>query len=702
MRFANSVVDGTIKMGRKTAEYERSFERLSRELAASESRFRNITLASADAIIVVSEIGGLLFTNPAAERLFGRNTDSLVSLNFGCPALTDVLQEMHIVCADGSLAAVEVRTTETIWDDQPAIIVTLRNISERKRIESDLRVKTSAMSAASDQIFILDLDFRVVYANPAFERENGYSIQDMEGKPPLFLTANGANDNACAAIWASVSAGRTWRGEIVNLCSDGVYSHKEMTVTPVVGENGGLEHYLAIQRDIGEKKLYERKLDHLAHHDSLTGLPNRALFHDRLSNTLARARRSKQGLAVIFLDLDGFKHINDSLGHKVGDRILHSVAKRLTKNLREADTVARMSGDEFTIIVQDIENSDGAVAAAQRIRESFVQPFRVLGHELYVTASLGIALYPEDGKDAQSLLKAADTAMYRAKQAGCNNYQLYTSEMHKAALERVELGNGLRKAITNQEFVVHYQPRFDLRSNCSTGVEALVRWIHPTEGMISPARFIPLAEESGLIESIGEWVLRTACKQAAKWVKNGLLNADIAVNVSARQFIRTDLVRVIERALSDTGLDPRRLSLELTESALMMEPENAIRTLHRLKGMGIGIAIDDFGTGYSSLAYLKQYPIDALKIDRSFVKEITINPDDAAIAGAIISMAHNLCLKVVAEGVETSEQLELLRIMQCDEMQGFLISKPLPADEYENLIKNVPKHAEQQTIHHYG
>jgi predicted signal transduction protein with EAL and GGDEF domain len=360
-----------------------------------------------------------------------------------------------------------------------------------------------------------------------------------------------------------------------------------------------------------------------------------------------------------------------------------------------------MSGDEFTIIVEDIETADGAVAAAQRIQDSFTQPFHVSGHELYVTASLGIALYPEDGKDAQSLLKAADTAMYRAKETGCNNYQVYTSEMHRAVLERVELGNGLRKAITNQEFVVYYQPRIDLRSNITTGAEALVRWIHPIDGLIPPDRFIPLAEESGLIETIGEWVLMTACAQAAKWVKNGVLNADVAVNVSARQFVRTDLVKVVERALSDTGLDPRWLSLELTESALVMEPENAVRTLHRLKNMGIGIAIDDFGTGYSSLNYLKQYPIDALKIDRSFVKEITTNPDDAAIAGAIISMAHNLCLKVVAEGVETSEQLELLRMMQCDEMQGFLLSKPLPAAEFERLIKNMPKQTEQ-IIRCYG
>jgi diguanylate cyclase (GGDEF)-like protein len=474
-----------------------------------------------------------------------------------------------------------------------------------------------------------------------------------------------------------------------------------MTVTPVVGETGALEHYIAILRDIAEKKLYERKLDHLAHHDALTGLPNRVLFRDRLSNMLAHAKRTKQGLAVIFLDLDGFKHINDSLGHKIGDRILHSVAKRLTKTLREADTVARMSGDEFTIIVEDIESADGAVAAAQRIQDSFTQPFHVSGHELYVTASMGIALYPEDGKDAQSLLKASDTAMYRAKETGCNNYQVYTSEMHRAVLERVELGNGLRKAITNQEFVVYYQPRIDLRSNITTGAEALVRWIHPIDGLIPPDRFIPLAEESGLIETIGEWVLMTACAQAAKWVKNGVLNADVAVNVSARQFVRTDLVKVVERALSDTGLDPRWLSLELTESALVMEPENAVRTLHRLKNMGIGIAIDDFGTGYSSLNYLKQYPIDALKIDRSFVKEITTNPDDAAIAGAIISMAHNLCLKVVAEGVETSEQLELLRMMQCDEMQGFLLSKPLPAAEFERLINNMPKQTEQ-IIRCYG
>jgi diguanylate cyclase (GGDEF)-like protein len=422
--------------------------------------------------------------------------------------------------------------------------------------------------------------------------------------------------------------------------------------------------------------------------DPLTGLPNRLLFSDRLTYSLAQARRRGELAAVMFLDLDRFKLVNDTLGHSIGDALLRKVAERLVTSLRQVDTIARMGGDEFTIIATGLAVAQDAEQVAQKILRAFSKPFEVNGHELFITPSIGISLYPSDGSDAETLVKNADTAMYQAKEQGTNGYYMYTEASSRISVERVALENGLHRAVERNEFVLHYQPRLTIKTGRTVGAEALVRWQHPDLGLISPAQFIPLAEETGLIVPIGEFVLRTACAQNKAWQEAGFPAMDCAVNVSARQFHQENLRDTVGRVLEETALDPEYLGLELTESILMRNPDVAVSVLSDLKSMGVKVSIDDFGTGHSSLSYLKRFPIDAVKIDQSFVREITTSPDDAAIAEAVIGMAHSMKLTVIAEGVETLEQLEFLRSLDCDEMQGYFVGRPVPSDDFEMLLRD--------------
>lgn len=467
------------------------------------------------------------------------------------------------------------------------------------------------------------------------------------------------------------------------------FQHVEAAVRRALGH-----HALLVSKRLHEDHLEElvrqrtAELNHLAYHDVLTELPNRILFEDRLTQALVLAERNRQTLGVLFLSLDRFKKVHDTLGRATGDKLLQKVAERLRSSALKGETVARFEGDEFALLLTQMGGTEGedVVEVIFQINESLSLPFIIDDRELFITASIGISLYPDDGTDAAALLKNADAALYLAREQGGNNYQFYTADMNAKAMKRLTLENSLRRALERSEFKVYYQPMLDINTGRIVGMEALLRWHHPELGFVEPSEFIPLAEDTGMIIPIGEWSLRTACAQNKAWHDAGFAPLTLAVNLSARQFQQLNLTEVVVRILQETGLKPDDLELELTESSIMKNAESAVRTLGELKALGVKIAIDDFGTGYSSLGYLKHLPIDTLKIDRSFVCDATTDPDDAALVMTIIMLAHNLRLKVIAEGVETEEQRKFLHLLRCDKWQGYLFSRPVPADAFEELL----------------
>jgi diguanylate cyclase (GGDEF)-like protein/PAS domain S-box-containing protein len=542
--------------------------------------------------------------------------------------------------------------------------------------ESEARFRTLAETAPCAIFIYQDDGFR--YAKPAAASITGYNREELSDLSfwrlvhPDFREA--VRERSLARQRGeSVPA----RYEFKIERRDGEERWLDSSASSV--EFGGRPAVLGIAFDVTERKRAEEQIKSLAYHDVLTGLPNRLLFNDRLNVAVAQAHRLQHRLGVLFLDLDRFKVINDSLGHSLGDRLLQAVAERLEAGVREGDTVARLGGDEFILLLPGIARTDDIAKVAEKILDSLRLPFRLEGRDLFVTASIGLSLYPEDGLDGETLVKNADIAMYRAKEQGRDNFQLYTQTMNERAVERLQLESSLRKALAHGELLLHYQPLLDLSTGRVHGVEALLRWEHPETGLVYPGDFMHLAEITSLILPIGVWTLRTACAQTKKWQEEGHPHLSVAVNLSARQFSQPEIVEHVKRALRETGLSARSLDLEITESHAMANAEATIHTLRELKALGVRISIDDFGIGYSSLSYLKRLPIDTLKIDQSFVRDITSDPDDAAIATAIIALAHTLKLRVVAEGVETQQQLEFLSTRQCDRMQGFLFSRPLAA-----------------------
>ncbi|HEX8179170.1 MAG TPA: EAL domain-containing protein [Pyrinomonadaceae bacterium] len=556
------------------------------------------------------------------------------------------------------------------------------------------------IEAAPLAIFALDDAARLTMWNPAAARIFGWTQREVLGSVlPIVARAEVVPPPAWLA--AALRHEPVIDAEARVQRKDGTELDVSIWTGTLADEAGKVIGTVVVMADITERKQAEARINFLAYHDTLTNLPNRMLFEDRLAQALTLAHRHGQMLAVLFIALDRFKKFTDTLGHAAADALLCIAAERLRAQLREGDTVARFHTEEFSLLLSTTSGTEDAAAMARGIQQVLRPPIRVAGQELYVTASIGVGLYPYDGADAQSLLRNAGAALYRAKQQGGNQYQFYTADMNERALQRLAMENSLRRALEREEFVLHYQPQVCGDDGRVVGVEALVRWQHPELGLVPPVEFIPLAEDTGLIEPIGAWVLHTALAQAVRWQARGLPVGRIAVNLSARQFRQPDLAGMVAGLLAETGLRPACLELELTESSIMHDTANAIATLRELKAMGVRVAVDDFGAGYSSLAYLKHLPIDVLKIDRSFIRDMATDADDAAIVMAIITLAHSLKLQVVAEGVETEEHLRFLRLLRCDEMQGYLFSKPLSAADLEQLLARQRAGAKQDlfTLH---
>ncbi|GAB6052238.1 hypothetical protein JCM17960_10580 [Magnetospira thiophila] len=660
---------------------------------------------SQDLVCSATLDGEFRLLNSAFERDLGFARDELLSrpmLDFVDPrdrersqaALDHLKSGQNLRNFENRMLTKDGKTAWLSWSGTPDLEAGLsfnigRNITEAKAAQAALKQAAEVFEKTREGILITDSERRIVRVNRAFSVITGYAESEVIGRRPEEFISSGHHDkNFYSQLWAEIEQRGNWTGEIWNRRKNGEVFPAWQNITAVTNAKGQVEQFIGIFSDITEKKDSETRIQRLAHYDVLTDLPNRLLYSDRLAHALDRARRGSGLLALLFIDLDRFKMVNDSLGHQMGDLMLQTLAVRLNNCLREADTVARLGGDEFTVIIEDVHAPEEVGLLAQKILDEIRRPVDLDGQEAAIGASIGISLYPRDGETAEELVKHADTAMYRAKDKGRDCFVYYTPELSQATEERFHLESQLRNAVAHGEMEVYYQPQIHLESKRLVGAEALLRWHHPGEGLILPGRFIPLAEETGLIHSLGLWVLRQACFQAKAWADRGL-PLRMAVNVSNRQISQGDMVGAVSQALADSGLPASQLELEVTESFVMENPEVGIETLKRLRDLGVWLAIDDFGTGYSSFSYLKRLPVERVKIDRSFIMDIPDDQEDQAISAAIIAMAHELGLGVTAEGVETQAQMDFLIPHACEEMQGFLTSRPIPADQFEILARQL-------------
>ena len=571
-------------------------------------------------------------------------------------------------------------------DGQPArVIGTISDIAERKAIEIELQLAAQVYENISEAILVTDPENRILSVNPAFSKVTGYSTEEALGRNPRFLSSGRHDQEFYHKLWNALLHENGWRGEIWNRRKNGEVFPEWLSIKVVRDGNGKVSHHIAIFSDISESQQAAERIHYLANYDALTGLANRTLLQNQLAQAIAAAQRNHEQLALLSIDLDRFKQINDSLGQVSGDELLKQAADRLKALAPEDGLVARHGGDEFHLLVPHA-NLDAATGLAEAVIEALSQAYPLEGHEVTVLPSIGISLFPEDGSDVAALIENAEAAMFHAKGQGGSRYQLFSPEMNASALQRMTMESSLRRALDQEEFHVRYQALIDPKRNRIVSAEALLRWKHPEMDMISPTVFIELAEESGVIVPLGEWMIRKVCQQIRAWQASGARVVPISVNLSSRQFSQANLPDQIATILEECEVDPYFLEIELTESTVMHDLDEAAQMIHRIKKLGIHVAVDDFGIGHSSLAYLKRFHIDKLKIDQSFVREVVDNADDSAIVRAIISMAHSLRLEVVAEGVETQKQLDFLKALNCDQIQGFLFSEALPPEEFAQLL----------------
>jgi diguanylate cyclase (GGDEF)-like protein/PAS domain S-box-containing protein len=707
-----------------------------------EERLRGIMDSVADAIITIDEKGIVQSFNPAAVAIFGYSMSEAVGKNVsmfmpdlhkpkhdgyiskylktGKAQVIDLIdRELEGIRKDGTTFFMEPSVTELRHGSHRFFTGIVRDITERKRAqealrkahyelelrveertseltleiaerrkaEAGLRLAAEVIADLNEAVIIVDPKFKVTSVNPAFSEITGYPSNDIIGQRPTFYNLMKKDKDRFKKMVESLEKEGRWEGELWNKNQSGEDYAESLSVSAITDKNGKVQQYAVVVSDITKRKQDEERIRYQANYDALTGLPNRALFHDRLSQALASVSRVDRRLGLMFVDLDGFKLVNDTLGHDIGDLLLQEVSERLCGCVRDGDTVARLGGDEFTIIMPNMIKPKQAAMVADRVIDSLQKLFVLKGHEVSISGSIGVTIYPDDAETAVELLKNADSAMYLAKDQGKSCYQFFTQDINLEVQDRLVIKNNLQKALDRDEFILHYQPKLEILSNQVTGVEALMRWQNEDLGLVPPNKFIPSLEETGMIVDVGEWALRTACQKHVEWQNAGLPPIQIAVNLSARQLREPSFARKVEEILKESGVGSEGLSIEITESMLMSDSTRAVIALGELSEMGIEISMDDFGTGYSSLSYLKRFPIDTIKIDQSFVADITTDTGDAEIIKTIISMGQILNRKVVAEGVETEEQLLLLRRYNCDEIQGYFFSRPLPDKNLVDFLK---------------
>ncbi len=679
------------------------------DLQKSETRFRSIFESANAGIAFTDETGQIKLVNQNFAQLLGYSAEALLNMNFvDFTHPDDIAAEVslfnEILAGQRDSYQIEKRyftkSGELLWVDLTVnairnaerrlinFVGLVNDITARKSGEESLNLLAKVFTTSGEGIVITDADSRIIAVNDAFTRLTGYGENEVRGKNPKILSAGRTPRHVFEEMWSSLADKGSWEGEMWDRRKTGEPYQKWLAINAVRDKQGRVSNYIGSFTDITERKTSEERMLFLAHHDALTQLPNRLSLQERLEQAIGTARRSQNSLAVMLIDLDRFKAINDTLGHHIGDQLLIEVANRLTTSVRETDIVARFGGDEFIVVVTGIETPGDAAQVADKIVKTVSAPYLISGNDLRTSPSIGICMYPDDAQEIGDLIKSGDVAMYHAKAKGRGNYQFFTEELNQAVMRRQSIEGDLRTALEQQQFVLHYQPQVDLRSGRVVGVEALVRWQHPVNGLMPPISFIPIAEESGLIIPLGDWVLREACEQLKQWRDEGIGGVRMSVNLSASQFLDKGLPERIATILAETGLPAACLDLEVTESMSMHSPEEAAEMMGKLAATGMTLSIDDFGTGYSSLTYLKTFPIHSLKIDRSFVKDIESDANDAEICDVTVLLAHKLGMEVVAEGVETEAQLTYLISIGCEKYQGYFLSKPLPAEVAKCFIES--------------
>ncbi len=658
-----------------------------KEIALTESKKRLKTIINTDVkgIIVVDQEGKILFVNPATEKLFKRDSKTMLEETFGIPLVLGKLTELEIPQSPGKLRKVQMSVVEIDWENQPAYLVSLIDVTEQRKLEEKLRILYLASEQSPASIVITDAQGNIQYVNPKFEEVSGYKKEEVLGKNPRILKSGSTSSEEYRKMWETITSGKEWVGEFHNQKKTGELYWEKALISPILDSTGIITHFVAVKEDITVKKEQEQLLQYQATYDNLTNIPNRAFALQKLEADINYAKKTQKKLGLMFVDLDHFKDVNDSLGHEFGDELLKETAQRLQNVLRKTDLVARLGGDEFLILIPEVENPIDLQKIAAKIIHSLQKAFHIKGYSVFVSASVGITIFPEDGNTAKILMRNADTAMYDSKRSGRNTFSFFTPAMNRAVLNKIKVEKNLINALKNNEFQVFYQPVIHLNSGQIVSAEALLRWYNQELGYISPDRFIPIAEETGFIVDLGQWLLSFVCREAANWQKHHCLS--VAINLSPRQFRDKNLINYISDALRESKLSPYSLHLEITENLLLDDIPLVSECLIKISQMNIGLSLDDFGTGYSSLSYLRKFPFQILKIDKSFITDLTTNIQTELLVKAIIAMAKSLNLKVIAEGIETKEQLELLKTYGCDYGQGYLFSKPLSSLDFRLFLE---------------